>query len=538
MKLTRRDFLKVSLGGAVSLSASMLLAGCGSGGSEKQTGHTKIKVGVSGDPKSLAPYALGNDARKMICFHIYQAAMHLLKAGDTPIPAICESYEMDMDGATVTVKLRDGIHDHDGNPFTASDLAYSYNTTKEVANSASYDYFTEVKAIDEKTAVIYYNPTDIVKRNNVESALAQGGVYMFTQAAWEASEDAMVATPVGTGPYRVSSFSVGAKVILEKVEDFWQAEAGYEVPRDYQANFDEIEISVITEVSQIAIALETGDIDASANVSEQDITLFQEGGEHADDFKVVKNEGFLGYFMTFNAHTELGGNINIRKAICHAVDLDGMINTLAKGEAVRMNAPYGTASSAGDYDPKWDEREYFPFSMDTAKEYLDKYLAESGKKAEDVVVKFAVQNNANCPKPAEILQAKLLELGIGVDMKVYDPATFNTILTEEDSYDFTMYCMGWNGVVNAWQLNDSSNYYYHFDKESAMYQELLSYTEPCMSRVTWTQEATEKLWQYVYDNAWVRGLYKNYDNIVVPKWVNEVVINFNRNCMYGSFVHD
>ncbi|MCD7807243.1 MAG: ABC transporter substrate-binding protein [Lachnospiraceae bacterium] len=493
----------------------------------------EITVAVTGDPVSLAPATSANaDSRATIIVHIYQQLFYMNEPGGEFQPLVGESYENDLENNTTTVKVRTGIYDCDGNKIDAYDVAFSFNHAKETLNSVQWNKMLSCEATDE-TTVIFTWEEGCLEQVGFLMQLFCYGCPIVSEEAFNASEDGMVTTPVGSGPYKVTSYSSGSSIVLEKNENYWMLDSDYEIPSYYQQNADKITIEVITESAQLSIALESGAVDFTT-VSAEDVQIF----EGDDNYNLYEYEDFLGCFMCFNMSSEYCSNENLRKAIAYAVDSAGALQ-VAVGNGVVIHALAGSPASCADYNVEWDSLDYYNYDLDTAMEYLNAYLEETGQSASDITIKMISPNTSPAQDAIEIVQSYILALGIGCEIEVYDNATYTTMVnaTDEyfDAYDIVLFGSGTNGNVGTFQLGDDNNALFKFDKTTAEYAELLTYTEPCEALSTYTAEAIDALWEYAYENCFGKGLFKGYSTAVSNTKVTDIQMDCKNHFIWGSF---
>ena len=139
-----------------------------------------------------------------------------------PEPALAVSWKV-IDPTTWEFKLRDGVKFHDGTPFTADDVVFTFGRIPQILNSPSSFNFAvkpikQIEVVDAHTIRLHtadpiplmpFNLTNvkIVSRKNGDGATT--GDYNTGKAA------------IGTGPYRVASFLVGDHAVFRRNDDWW-----------------------------------------------------------------------------------------------------------------------------------------------------------------------------------------------------------------------------------------------------------------------------------------------------------------------------
>jgi peptide/nickel transport system substrate-binding protein len=225
--LSRRDLLRHGAGGAALLSAGGLLAACGgsskTGASPAQTSTAAIKrggtlrVGVvtNGNAETL-------DVRKAINTPDYLRTDNLYDPLFTQVvggvaPGLATSAEPNKDASVWILKLRPGVHWHDGKPFTAQDVVFTINSWNSTDSyfqplASSIIDFKGVRALDAHTVRVPLIkpaaefPTILSWYNGY---VVQDGTKNFNK-------------PVGTGPFVFESFKPGSSSTFTANPDYWR----------------------------------------------------------------------------------------------------------------------------------------------------------------------------------------------------------------------------------------------------------------------------------------------------------------------------
>ncbi len=526
MKRTKK-VIALLLAGVMAFSASTF-AFAEEGDSDS---YKEITVAVDGDPQTLAPYAATSlDSRVTLNLMYYQTLFYFEEAGGEFMPLIGDSIESDFDNNTTTVTIREGVYDSAGYTIDANDVAFCFNYTKEEANSVMWNMMLSCEAVDDYTVVFTWDD-DFLESLGYLAQLLIYGCNIFSEESWNESKDGMVTDPVGSGPYVVSSYSAGTEVVLTKNENYWMADQGLDIPYIYQQNADQINVEIINEQAQFAIALESGAVDF-ATVSEDDLNVFEDN----PDYNIYDIEDFLGWSVRFNFASPYCSDLNLRKAILYAIDAEGLLDAVAGGKGQITHALAGSTTSCADYNAEWDTREYYDFDMDTAQEYLDIYLEETGQSASDITLKILAANIGYASKICEVIQAYILSMGMNCEIEVLDNTTATSALSEEpDRYDIFVTGSGTNGNVAAFGLDEAQNTSFHFDKDSEDYAELLTYAEPCVKTSTATEENIEAIWEYAYEQAFGKGLFKGTSSVVSDTKISNIVTDVKGHYIWGSF---
>ncbi|MBD2112133.1 MULTISPECIES: peptide ABC transporter substrate-binding protein [Cyanophyceae] len=366
------------------------------------------------------------------------------------------------DGTSVTWKLKEGITWSDGTPFTAEDVAFTYEflVNPEVAtvNAGTYELVERVEAIDDTTVQITFkepNPAWYLVFTGTEGMVLPKHVFEDYNGpnGREAPANTM---PVGTGPYRVTSFTPGDVIVFEANPNYRDAD---------QLAFSRVELKGGGDATSAARAvLQTGDVDYANNLQVEAAILEQL--EAAGQGKVVTNFGSLLERIVINftdpnqatadgetSSTEFPhpffSDRLVRQAINLALDRDTIATQIygPTGQATTnflvAPDPFASGNTSYDYDP-----EAAAALLDAAGWVDSNNNGTRDKDGQEMQVVFQSSVNPVRQKTQEIVKQSLEQIGIGVELKsidasVYfsgDPASRETL--ERFSADLQMFATG------------------------------------------------------------------------------------------------
>ncbi|MBD1915435.1 MULTISPECIES: peptide ABC transporter substrate-binding protein [Cyanophyceae] len=366
------------------------------------------------------------------------------------------------DGTSVTWKLKEGITWSDGTPFTAEDVAFTYEfiVNPEVAtvNAGTYELVERVEAIDDTTVRITFkepNPAWYLVFTGTEGMVLPKHIFENYNGpnGREAPANTM---PVGTGPYRVTSFTPGDVIVFEANPNYRDAD---------QLAFSRVELKGGGDATSAARAvLQTGDVDYANNLQVEAAILEQL--EAAGQGEVVTNFGSLVErviinFTDPNQATADGETSStefphpffsdrlVRQAINLALDRDTIAAQIygPTGQATTnflvAPGPFASGNTSYDYDP-----EAAAALLDAAGWVDSNNNGTRDKDGQEMQVVFQSSVNPVRQKTQEIVKQSLEQIGISVELKsidasVYfsgDPASRETL--ERFSADLQMFATG------------------------------------------------------------------------------------------------
>lgn len=219
-----------------------------------------LKIGLSAEPSAMDPHFHNLSPNNGLLSHIFERLVET-DASNKLVPGLAESWKV-IDGNIWEFKLRANVKWHDGSPFTADDVIFTFERAPNVPNSpSSFSSSTKgktLKKIDDLTLQIAtagpypLMPNDlsnvmIVSRKSGEGAKTED--YNSGKAA------------VGTGPYKFGAFVPGDRIEIVKNADYWGAKAPY----------DKVTFKPIKAGPARVAALLAGDVDIVEDVPTADI---------------------------------------------------------------------------------------------------------------------------------------------------------------------------------------------------------------------------------------------------------------------------
>lgn len=491
----------------VSVMVVSVFAGYGVASSSKG----EVNIACSVDPNDLSPFAGLSPGRLVINRTLYEYLIDRNEFGGEMVGCMMKSYEK-VGENTYNLTIYDYIYDTAGNHITASDVAFSYNEAIKLGYLPKLKVITECRAIDDYTVRFAF---ESVKAGDLEALWSECPV--VSQAAYEASPDKMVLTPIGSTAYKLAEYVPGSKIVFEKTGNHWQKDESL-LPLPGRANIDRIVIHIIPEVSQLAIALETGAIDAATFSDPRDAARF----EKMSGFAVTKNRRNLSDTLVFNcSENNPLKNKALRQAICYAIDTEAMVKGVLGGDGYALKSFIGHSKYA-DYNEKWDSEEYYPYNPQKAKELLE----EAGYKPGELKLKIVTGPNETHKKEAQIIQSYLLAIGINSEIFSYETAMFNEAKMDPSAYDLLINeFASTDYLVNIWKLILDANQYNGTTSNWVKDDYLQQLLETARSLEGHTQENVDALHYYVKDQAYLYGLIGGHDYIVHVDGITKVFLD-------------
>ena len=262
---------------------------------------------------SLDPHKAVAAGTKEVLFNLYEGLVKPDSSGELQ-PALASDYSVSEDAVTYTFTLRDGVKFHDGSTVTAEDVKYSIDRCADTTNGeplvAAYSNIQSVNIVDEDTV-------EVVLKTPDSDFLAN-----MTTAIIPASNESPDTNPIGTGPYQYVSRSPQENFVLKKFEDYWGT----------PANIENVTFKVCANADSIVMDLQGGSIDMFARLTTT------QASQLGDQFEVLEGTMNLVQALYLNNAAEPFNDERVRKALCYAVDPQGIMDLISDGKGTRIGS--------------------------------------------------------------------------------------------------------------------------------------------------------------------------------------------------------
>ncbi|MDP9898433.1 ABC transporter substrate-binding protein [Variovorax ginsengisoli] len=337
------------------------------------------------EPSGLDPTAkAGAEIAEVVLYNVFETLTKINGDGSVT-PLLAERWEISPDLRTVTFQLRRGVKFHNGEPFDAQAVKYSFDRAAST-DSTNKDKrtFTNLRTqvIDSHTVVLI--------TQEIEPDL----LFLLGQASAIIVEPKTVETnatkPVGTGPYRFDSWAKGSTIGLVKWDGFREPEA---------AQIRKVTFRFISEPAAQVAALLSNDVDLFPHASvSRSLPQFQNDKR----FQVLFNASRGKVILAINNKRKPLDDVRVRRAISAAIDRKAVIDAASDGRGVPIGSHY--VPGAPGYI---DTTGINPYDVEKAK----RLLAEAG-------VKTPLELSLVLPPPpyarqgGEFIAAQLAKIGI------------------------------------------------------------------------------------------------------------------------------
>ena len=461
---------KISLMLAAALTAGLALTGCGGSKTSDTTDNTagaenestaEVK-GVDVDTTGYLVAALNADIQTAdvqktskdyeVPFNIFDRLVDVEVGTDGNskiVPSLAESWDISDDGLEYTFHLRQGVKFHNGNDFTAEDVAYTFHRMLTVEGGVNTEFIDQIKGADELLAgeTDTLEGVEVVDDYTIKvtlkepfagflASISSPGVSIYDSEATEAAGDQFGMDPavtVGTGPFEFSSWSFNNQLVLTRNEDYWKGASG----------LPGVVIKIIPDTETQSMMFESGELDIlDLDYAADSVDRFTE--TYPDQIVQGPRVGIVYFTMNFNK--EPFQDVRVRKAVQMSIDRQAILDALygGRGQVEQGIFPHGLIG----FNPDQEEIKYDP-------EAAKALLAEAGY-ADGFDMEIAADSSASdtMTMALEIVSDQLAEVGIRAEIKNYDESTW---LETRKSGELGSFISTWSA-----DYNDPDNFIYTF----------------------------------------------------------------------------
>lgn len=514
---------------ATALSLSALLAACGGGEETKSTssgdGEKELDLLITSEPPSLHPQLASDTTSGAILESTFEGLTTMVDG--EPVLAAAEDYKVSDDLLTYTFTIRDAQWSN-GEKVTAEDFAYAWKWALNPENASEYSTIlypikgaeaynngegtaedVAINVIDEKTLEVTLNaPTPYFLELTafktfypIHKATAEADPKWYTEAD----------TYVSNGAFNLTTWNHSGDIVLEKSDTYWDTE---------NVDIDTVNIAMVESETTQMTMFDAGEIDF-LGAPYGTISLDAIDRLKSEDKLNVSDMSSI-YWYKFNTEDPVMQNENIRKALALAIDREGLISNVVKGEQEpALGIVPNSVEGFGD-----DEGYFKDADFEEAKKYLEAGLKELGlASAKDLEVKVSYNTSEAHSAIAQFIQQGWSS-NLGITVKL-DNSEWQVYLDKIGNGDYQIGRLGWGADYNdAYTFlemynsaeNGNNQTGWSNDEYTALLNESISETDPA--------KRTEKLMAaeaVIMEEMPVAPIYYNTNLNVVSDEVDNMV---------------
>jgi peptide/nickel transport system substrate-binding protein len=373
------------------------------------------------------------------------------------IPNLATAWTVSPDSKTYTFTLKDGVKWHDGQPFTAADVKFSYDLymTPETGTPRAgtlKERIASVEAPDDKTVVITLK--DVVAPflvSDCSYGIIPQHLLKDVAPADMPTAEFTTAKPVGTGAFKFQEFKTGDRVTLVKNAEYHKGEPAIDT---YIRKF-------IKDDTTLYQQLKTGEVDAV----ELPVTFYQDATAQTN-FTVIPFDTFSFQFFGYNLNKEKGSpifqDVKVRQALFYAVDRPGIVAKIREGLSTVASGTMPVLSWAYKPDEMKLKYEYDPAKAEAMLDEAGWVKGADGIRAKDgtplAFEMYTYSGDKTIEGYASVFQENWKAIGVQMTPKYEEFSAFVTRLTK--TFDFQSFLVGffWGTDPDQQTMWDSKQY--------------------------------------------------------------------------------
>ncbi|GIK71243.1 MAG: peptide-binding protein [Chloroflexota bacterium] len=420
----------------------------------------ELVIGSIQEPDSLNPWLTGLTVGLEVEAMIYDSLTRVDPDG-VHIPALAaevpsiENGGISEDLLTYTYKLRDDVTWHDGTPFTADDVVFTYtaiaNPEVNARSRTGFELIDAVEAVDAHTVRFTLKQPSAVF---LETWGYRGILpkHIFENEDMNTSEYNRAPT-VGTGPYKFVEWVSGDRIVVERNENYYR-DGGY---------IDRIVYRIVPSSDALLTMLETGEIDMRFSIIAEQVPYVRDLGSYT----VFATPAHAYFHFTINNADPILGDKRVRQALTHGLNKQVIADTVLQG----LVQPHGSPVA----QPSWvyvDHNDRFPFDPEAANALLEEAgwtLGADGVRTKDgqrlTLELLNIAGDSERLQIVQLAQAMWKEIGVEVNISQVDAPTFVSAMTTQEyqfAYGFWGFSVDPSGYNERW-LSTSAGHWLNYD---------------------------------------------------------------------------
>jgi len=434
--------------GAVVALAALAAAGCSSeaglpgepksGTIAPAYGDTLIEASI-GNVSSLIPNITSDASSREVGDFMYNGLVTLGRDLEI-LPELATSWTFSKDCLTLDFQLHQGVKWHDGAPFTADDVVFTWEATMHPktpsAYKADFDAVERVEALGPHAVrVTYKRPHARALLSWAMTMLPRHLLDPYVKAGKIREAPQNWSAPVGTGPYRFKEMKSGEKIVVVANQDYFKG----------RPHISRIVYRIIPSQATIFLELKARGVDVASLTALQ----YKRQTEYPAFEKAYQKFRYpsSGYtYFGFNLKDPRFADRRVRLAFAHAINKQELLDGVVMGLGREATGPFRPGHWANNSAVKG-----IPYDPPRAATLL----AEAGwrtRNADGLLVKdgkpftfelMTNQGNDERRKIAEIIQASLRELGVGVEIRILEWAAFLKEHIKKRPVRYDAVILGW-----------------------------------------------------------------------------------------------
>lgn len=398
---------------AIALLASILLIPAAA---TAQDDEVVVRIGLHAAEKNLNPFIsptalpITHDFTMLVYDTLFWSQATL-----NPEPWLATGAEPSDDMRTWTVSLQEGIEWHDGVPFTAEDVAFTFQYMSDLGGPGRYGHhvtdhptYVSSEVIDDLTvAITFEDPLSTFMM------LPGGDLPIVAKHIWEGVEDPTqdaTSLAIGTGPFRMTEYEPNTSYVLEANEDYFKG----------APTVDRLIMPVVGDAQAAFAGLQTGELDF---VTRNLPAPLHEPVNANPDLEIVDGSRMQSLYLMFNTRKPALNDPIVRKAMSLTLDVQQIVDIVEGGLGRPGNDTWTHPDS--EFAHPTGGHELDPEAAIANLDAAGYAVGDDGIRVspDGVPLEFTLLVNAAAPpqiRAGELVAEQLEPLGVGITVEPLD----------------------------------------------------------------------------------------------------------------------
>src|SRR6056297_373277 len=381
----------------ITLALILVFASMAVCGADEDVLKTRIRLGQ--DISTMDPaHAVSEYDIDLL---LYSRLVRYKEGSSKLINDAAEKLEINEEGTVVTFKLKEGIQFHKGyGEMTAEDVKFSFERIIDPEENS--EYTADWQTLDRVEVTGKYTGRIILKEplaSLLVTTIPFTPGSIISKKAYEELGNRFATNPVGSGLYYMERWVPEQLLVLSRFEDYF----------DEKPNIEKIELYPIVDTNISEMNFDKGDLDVT-EISLDSIDRYESDSDVDVHILSTLKYGFIG----FNHQYPPFDDIDVRKALRYAIDVDMIIDGAYSGVPKRANAMIAPGILG-----RWEDAPQYNVNIEKAKEHLVMAGYEDGFEVEMVTTSNPLYMNI-----CQITKENLREIGVEVNIKIIETSAW------------------------------------------------------------------------------------------------------------------
>ena len=381
-----------------------------------------LQLATSANPSRLNPLLATDSSSSEITGFLFNGLVKYDKDNKEIIGDLAEKFYF-KDDTTLIFELKKGVQWHDGKPFGAKDVLFTYKTLTSDAvvspYAAGFRFVKDVKVIDAYTIEVDYKKPYFKALETWMMGILPEHILKDEKNLMQSSFNTH---PIGTGPYRLTQLEFSKNIELSAFDGYFEG----------RPKIDKIAFHVIPDPMTRLLMLKNAQLDLGS--IEPLVMERQLGADFFKKFDIYEKISLSYTYLGFNLRKKKFTDPRVREALSLAIDREELVDILFFKHAKICTGPFLPGSAAFNPDVKAPKQ-----NIARARELL----REAGYDEQHPFVFEIATSNASSIRPyaAEILQYQLKKAGVIVKLRIMEWQAFLNMVVFPHKFDAVL--LGW-----------------------------------------------------------------------------------------------